>query len=277
MTRMKVFIIAVCITMCGCAAQKKTIINELRPVKLQQLSFKEALDIVHVQSSEFSALKSDIQIEIKSNLIPDTQFCKGKMMLLRPDKIRMKGYKPFVPTLFDLASNGEEFWFYIPKEKKLYTGTYEDDSSSSIKLDVDPMSLISAMTFDNVDDDSDEEIVFLERSGESCVVNVLNKYLSDSGYFRYFMKRKIVISLESHKILQQAYYKNDGNVSFEVYYEKYTVRDDVSFPQQIVFVRPKTGTWVRINLLKTSFNQTFSDGVFSLDSVKGVERIEIGK
>lgn len=265
------------VALIGCAApQKKALVTEAPASPLRQLSFNEAIDAINEQAEQVTAIKADMQIEIKSNLLKNPQSCYGKMMLVRPDRIRIKGFQPFVPTLFDIASNGKRFWVYVPQDKKVYTGAYSEGGETPVRLDIDPFSLISALTFEKVGGRSDKEIIFLEKLGDSCVVNITVKEVSKVGHRRYYLRRKIYINLESRKISKQQYFKNDGELSFDVYYDKYAAAGDKTFPQQIVFVRPRTETRILINLLHSSFNQTFSDDIFSLENVNNAEKVEVG-
>jgi outer membrane lipoprotein-sorting protein len=261
----------------GCAApQKKDLITDAPSSPLRQLAFNEAINLINQQAEQVTAIKADTQIEIKSNLLKEPQSCYGKMMLVRPDKIRLKGFQPFVPTLFDIASNGKRFWFYVPQDKKVYTGEYNEQGETPVKLDIDPFNLIAALTFEKVGGTADRDVIFLEKIGDSCVVNVVEKRVGKTGHRRFYLRRKIFINIESRKISKEQYFKNDGDLSFEVYYDKYAAAGDTVFPQQIVFVRPKTRTQVIINILKSSFNQTFSEDVFSLENLSNVEKVEVG-
>jgi len=276
-TKLFLPVLILTVSLIGCAApQRKDLVTEAPVSPLQQLAFNEAIGIINEQAEQVTAIKADMQIEIKSNLLKEPQSCYGKMMLMRPDRIRIKGFQPFVPTLFDIASNGKRFWVYVPQDKKVYTGAYDEQGETPVKLDVDPFSLISALTFEKVGGKTDREIIFLEKMGDSCVVNILEKEVSKAGRRRFFLRRKVFINLESRKIYKQQYFKNDGEISFDVYYEKYAAAGDAMFPQQVVFIRPKTQTRILINLLKSSFNQTFSDDVFSLESVKNADQVEVG-
>ena len=42
------------------------------------------------------------------------------LMLQRPDRVRMRAYRPLTPTLFEIVSNGRRCWLHSPSEKIAY-------------------------------------------------------------------------------------------------------------------------------------------------------------
>ncbi|HRZ86236.1 MAG TPA: DUF4292 domain-containing protein [bacterium] len=275
---MKRLLACACVAaLAGCAApHKKDLITEAPPAPLKQMEYAEALAVINAQADQVRSLKSDIQIEVKSNLMHESEFCNGKVMLSRPDRLRVKGYRPFVPTIFDIASDGKRFWVLIPKERKLYTGVYVPGAANPVVLDIDPVSLVNAMTFEGAGKKGTAEAIAIERSGDACMVTISKKQ-KIAGKLRFVLDRKVFIDLETRHIVRQQYFKNDGEVSYEVSYGKYTTIDTILYPQEIVFLRPKTGTRVRINFLKTSFNQDHSSDIFTLEGIPDVDRVEVGK
>jgi outer membrane lipoprotein-sorting protein len=42
------------------------------------------------------------------------------LMLQRPDRVRVRAYRPLAPTMFELVSDGQTCWLFVPPEKTAY-------------------------------------------------------------------------------------------------------------------------------------------------------------
>ena len=234
------------------------------------LAFKEILLMVNAQSQQFDSLKADVRIELRSEILKDIQYCSAKLVLVRPDKIRLKGFQSFVPTLFDIASNGKQYWLYFPQDKKVYTGDYyRNDVWRPSPLDIDPAQLAQAFLIDGIAEGQEGQVVFVERDGEDqYVVSQL-----DGWQDRYYLKRKLWIDGLQKRVTRQQYFVNDGNLAFEVQYDKYLQDKRVALPQQILFFRPNGSSRAVVELMHYEFNQSCSPGLFELTDVQGAETV----
>ncbi len=236
------------------------------------LTYKEVLDIVNAQSRQFETLKADIKIELRSEVLKDVQYCNAKLIMMRPDKIRMKGFQPFVPTLFDIASNGRKYSLYFPQDKKVYQGEYyKNDVWRPSPLDIDPAQLSQAFLVDGVVDGQEGQVVFVERDAENQYV----VFQLDGWQNRYYLKRKVFVDSLEQRVIKQQYFVNDGNLSFEVEYDKYLDDKRIALPQQISFYRPTGNCRAIAQILRYELNQPCSPGLFELDDVQGAEVTQV--
>ncbi len=260
----------------GCAgpASSSGISQTTKPYTItgRDLSFKEILLIVNAQSQQFDTLHADVRIELKSDILKDIQYCNAKLIMQRPDKIRLKGFQSFIPTLFDIASDGKEYWLYFPQDKKIYTGNYyRNDVWRPSPLDIDPAQLAQAFLIDGIVEGQDGQVVFIEREGDNQYV--LSQL--DGWQNRYYLKRKIWIDGTRKRVTRQQYFVNDGNLSFEAQYDKYLDDKHVAFPQQILFFRPSGNCRAVVELVHYEFNQSCSSGLFKLSDVQGAENVVV--
>lgn len=234
------------------------------------LSYKEILLIVNAQSQQFDTMKADVRIELKSDVLKDIQYCNAKLVLSRPDKIRLKGFQAFIPTLFDIASNGKQYWLYFPQDKKVYTGDYyHNDVYRPSPMDIDPSQLCQAFLVDGITDGQEGQVIFVEREGENQYV--LSQL--DGWQNRYYLKRKIWIDGGQKRVTRQQYFVNDGNLSFEVQYDKYLTDKRIALPQQILFFRPDGSSRAIMELVNYEFNQSFNPNLFELSDIRGAETV----
>ena len=263
-------------TLSGCAGHASGLALSNAPKNFsaigRALLFKEILLMVNAQSQQFETLKADVRIELKSDVFPETQFCNAKLILARPDRMRLKGFQSFVPTLFDIATNGRQFWLYFPQDKKVYTGDYyHNDVWRPSPLDVDPAQLSQAFLIDGIVEGQEGQVVFVEREGEEQYV----VYQLDGWQNRYYLKRKIWVDAVQKRVTRQQYFVNDGNLSFEVQYDKYVNDKRIALPQQIVFFRPNGKSRAALEIIHYDLNQSCSIGLFEISDLHGAETVEL--
>ncbi|HHT9130789.1 MAG TPA: LolA family protein, partial [Candidatus Brocadiaceae bacterium] len=88
----------------------------------QCLSLQQIQDVLISNSSKLTTFRANVGITFTT---PDTKGpirCSGTMLYQSPKRVRIVASK-FVTTLFDMVSDGNKFWLYIPLENKVYTGT----------------------------------------------------------------------------------------------------------------------------------------------------------
>ncbi len=269
-----VFAICAAAILSGCTASTaskkieivpKSFVSSTRP-----LTFKEILLVVNAQWQQIDSVKADVRVEIKSDVLTNVQYCSAKLIVARPDKIRLKGFQPFVPTLFDMASNGKQYWLYFPQDKKVYTGDYyRNDVWSPSPLDIDPAQLAQAFLIDGIAEGQTGQVVFSEREGENDYI----VYQLDGWQNRYYLKRKIWVDALQKRVTRQQYFINDGNIAFEVQYDKYLADKRNAMPQQIIFFRAAGNSRAIVEIVHYEFNRSLSPDLFELSDIHGAQTV----
>src|SRR5574337_744416 len=88
----------------------------------QCLSLQQIQDVLISNSSKLITFRANVGITFTT---PDTKGpirCSGTMLYQSPKSVRVVASK-FATTLFDMVSDGNKFWLYIPLENTVYTGT----------------------------------------------------------------------------------------------------------------------------------------------------------
>ena len=89
--------------------------------KIQTLSFPQVKETIRTERLGFTTLKAKADIIITSPEINGEFRCTGIVRFQKSAKIRVLGSK-FARTVFDMLSDGEDYWFHLPQEKVVYTG-----------------------------------------------------------------------------------------------------------------------------------------------------------
>ncbi len=76
------------------------------------------------------------------------RFLNGEIraMYLAPDRLRLLGGKDLAGTVFDLGSDGVQFWMHLPTEKQLYYGTFAGlDPENARQLPIRPDLMLEVL------------------------------------------------------------------------------------------------------------------------------------
>jgi len=70
--------------------------------------------------SGITSLKASYVASLRNGDGGDTQSCEGVLAMERPVKLRGKGSRAMLPTLFDLLCDGDQVTLHIPRENTVY-------------------------------------------------------------------------------------------------------------------------------------------------------------
>ena len=88
---------------------------------------EELIAQINSDGRTFRALKGKLGMGLQKAAEEEAKRCSG--MLLAENSaskgLYLKGYKRLIPTFFTLVSDGNYFWFHIPRDDVVYTGPVE--------------------------------------------------------------------------------------------------------------------------------------------------------
>src|SRR5580658_3862658 len=88
-----------------------------------------------IQSFIMRADLSPTVIDRTENAATDYATVGAYLLFRRPDELRVVGQDPVIEsTIFDMASFGNEFHLYLPRQKKFVIGTNDSPGTSENKL-----------------------------------------------------------------------------------------------------------------------------------------------
>jgi outer membrane lipoprotein-sorting protein len=112
----------------GCAVCPSRPAVTIQPV-YQHASLDQLLKRLSMSSSTVDTIKADFSASMADLKTGVTQSCSGILALAGPDKLRMRGSKAMLPTLFDLTDDGKQLTLYVPSEKTAYRAERGTDSA----------------------------------------------------------------------------------------------------------------------------------------------------
>ena len=212
---------------------------------------------------------------VYSGVIKEYHDVKSYILVQRPAMIRMVGQAPVVRTdIFDMASDGDEFWLFVPSKHKFIVGkTAVQRPAKNALENLRPQHILEALLIPPVDADSERTFQYEAEEGTRryYIVGVLDK--GSEGDLN--LKRQIWFDREDLRIDRVQFYGPQGVYVEGVQYAAYQDFQVVRYPTRITLTRPVEDYALSINLQKVTFNQPIAPEKFELKQPQGVERVEL--
>src|SRR5258708_3414503 len=219
----------------GCILRHRKADHEVSTAKLKEATLEQLVETINTTSSRLQTLNATVDIETsvggpKKGKVTDYQQIGGYLLVRKPAMLRMIGQFPVLrTTLFDMGSNGKNFEFSIPPQKKFIVGTNQLGTPSEKPLEnLRPQTILDALLIKAVDQD---EIAVLEHGTETVKDPKTHKDAEQANYIvivirkednRYILSRKIVFSRVDLLPHRQFIYGKQGELLTDVFYEMFT-------------------------------------------------------
>jgi hypothetical protein len=283
------FLGALAAVLCGCAAggpgtnSTKVVPRAARPI------VKDAgQDELRERYNDYvrSVKSVNITVELKTTtgskyngVIDEYHEVKAFLLAERPAKIRVVGQVPVVgKTIFDMASDGENFELSIPPKSKFVEGSVALERAGAKPIEnLRPQHLLEALLWPEV---RKEEMVLIEEAddqdGRYYVLTVLR------GGYKSEILRKIWFDRTDLNVSRYESYGPRGALLSDVHYGDWqSVSPDASganlqYPRNIRMERPHDEYQLDMLVTKVTLNQTVEADRFQLQPPAGVEVVHLG-
>jgi len=162
--------------------------------------------------------------------------CSGMIVAVNPPRggLYLKGYKRLSPTYFTLVSDGDEFWFHIPRDNVVYTGPLDlawsrDDS---LPLYLNARDLFRALFVAPIKADATWDVLEMEA------FYVITVYKNDR------VTRKIRIERKGFNIVDEIYYDVESLAQLEIQRKDFADLDGRRYPTSLVLLDLISGSSV---------------------------------
>jgi len=264
----------------GCAV-RRTVRVSPRAVAppAQEASLSDLIASVNAQSKAIQTLAATVDLEptagsVYSGVIKEYHDVKSYILAQRPAMIRMVGQAPVVRTdIFDMASDGEEFWLFVPSKNKFIVGKIGVQTPAKNPLEnLRPQHILEALLIPPVDPDSERAFRYEAEDGARryYIVEVLEK-----GSDSLNLKRQIWFDREDLRIDRVEFFGPQGVYLEGVQYAGYQDFQGVRYPTRIKLNRPVEDYGLSITVQKVNFNQPIAPEKFELKQPQGVDRVEL--
>jgi hypothetical protein len=211
-----------------------------------------------------------------SGVIKQYHDVRAFILLKAPDRIRMVGQAPVVrTTIFDMASDGEEFKLLIPPKGKFIEGSTEAGPPAKNSLEnLRPQHILEALLVPAVDSGREQYFPNQEEE-EGRLCEVLNVVSGAPDQLR--LKRKVWFDAATLEVSRLEFYDLRGALAEDVRYAAYEDYNGVRYPSHIQLSRPAEDYTLGIVIEKASFNQPIPAEKFVLQRPANVELIRLSE
>ncbi|MHC4268824.1 MAG: LolA family protein [Planctomycetota bacterium] len=254
----------------GCATQKaKPYIGDKPDVdlsKVQTLSFQQVKETIHAEKLSFTSLKARSDITITGPEINGELKCKGVVRFQRPGNLRVIGSK-LARTVFDMLSDGENYWFYLPKEKVVYTGKCDEIKKTNTNAYIFPDDIAAILEHDRLFEGRQS---YMETWPAFWLVHILEK--SRGGFAPY---GRLKINRIDSTVTELTMFKPDSFIRAQASFHDYTKINDQTVPETVQINWPETNTTLTFNLKNITINEYLKPEIFQFKKPRKADIIEI--
>ena len=234
--------------------------------KVQILTFPQVKETIVSESLNFTSLKAKAGITITSPEINGEFRCKGVVRFQKPGKIRVIGSK-LTSTVFDMISDGENYWFYLPKEKVVYKGKCNVMRKTNTNAYIFPDDIAALLEYDRL---FEGRHAYMETWPSFWLVHILEQRSKE-----FIPYGRLSVDRIDNTVTELTIFKPDSSVRVQATFSDYAERNGQSIPESIQIHWPDTRTTLTLNLNNIIINEPLKPEIFRFKKPKRAEIIEI--
>jgi outer membrane lipoprotein-sorting protein len=251
----------------GCAARKTlTKPPEAPPPMLQ--SAADAFDLLLRNHSGTNSMKASGKIEMKLPGETHRRQASIIIMLQRPDKLRMRAYRPLSPTLFELVSNGDECWLFVPSRNAAYLS----EGCKPFRVSNGDTAISTELFFAALFVLVDPEILSSQQASITTGEDLIGLKLTEETGGR----REIWIDPATGLAARQMLMNPDGSIRADLKYLDYAKEEAMTVPVRVEAVMPQMEAEVTLRINQFDIHAEIPDGAFIFLPPEGNDIISVG-
>ena len=231
--------------------------------KVQTFTLPQVKEIIVSESLGFASLKAKASIILTSPGINGEFRCKGVVRFQKPGKIRVIGSK-LARTVFNMLSDGENYWFYLPKEKVVYKGKCNVIRKTNTNAYVFPDDIAALLEYDRL---FEARHSYMETWPTFWLVHILEQEFVPYG--------RLSVDRIDNTVTELTMFKPDSSVRVQATFSDYAEINGQSIPKAIQINWPDTNTNLTLNLNNITINEPLNPEIFRFKKPKRAEIVEI--
>jgi outer membrane lipoprotein-sorting protein len=270
---------------CGGNVSKNTTVRQAeRPVAMDATR-EELLEKYNAFAASVHSVNSTVELKTTAGskytgLIQEYHEVKSFLLAARPANVRMVGQAPVIgKTIFDMASDGNEFRVWLPTKNKFLVGEVALERTSEKPLEnLRPQHLLDALLWQEI---RKEETVLLEEfNDENARYYVLTQLRGGRSTEIY---RKIWFDRADLSIARLQFFGPKGVLLSDVRYSNWQALTDAplptngpaQFPRTVYIDRPHDDYKLDIQIAKVVLNSELEAARFQLPQPAGAELFRV--
>jgi outer membrane lipoprotein-sorting protein len=250
----------------GCAARRPLVRAPQRPTpKLTTVEDAKGLLVRNYGNAD--SVKASGEIETRLSNEEHWRRASFALMLERPDKLRVRAYRPLMPALFELVYDGQTCWLFVPSEKAAYRSEKCEafrvgDSHMAVSAD----ALIEAL-FVVADFDAFLTLpAFLYREGDSVRLVIIGK----AGAYK-----EIWIDSMTGLATRQLLVDSGGTLEAEINYKEHALDENNIIPVEIEIGLLPIHASIVLRIQDFQLDPEFPDGAFDFSPPRNTKVFEL--
>lgn len=245
----------------GCAVYPSRPAAPMQPV-YQHASLEQLLKSLSTASSSVDTIKADFSASMTDRRGGATQSCNGMLAMSKPDKLRMKGSKAMLPTLFDLTDDGKQITLFVPREKTAYRAKR---GAENRRRGLAGMASVTDIFFG--DRDGRGSSCFLESSASQYTVYSVS---INKGTAR--LLRKVYFDRETLLPIRYQYFDEEGALVCDAACTDFftPAAGGRAVPRKISFESPPGENCIVLTLSNVRINNRLNPSLFTFTAPPGV-------
>ena len=234
--------------------------------KVQTLSFTEVKETIRAERSRFNTLKAKADIVITSPEINGEFRCKGVVRFQEPGMLRVIGSK-LARTVFNMLSDGENYWFYLPNEKVVYTGKCDTAKKRDSSVYISPDDIAALIEYDKL---FEGRSAYMETLPAFWLVHVLDR--KGDAVVPY---SKLKVNRIDNTITELTMFKPDSSIKAQASFHDYAEINGLSIPEAMQIHWPDTDTSLILDLNNIVINEPLKPEIFQFKKPRKADIIKV--
>lgn len=218
-------------------------------------SLKELVSLLNKRHHHLKALKASFSLKTESLDGSNLPTVQGMLALERPYKMRVKAFKAFSFTLFDLLCQGERFHLLIPAQGRLYVGQGPFLAKlKEVEVVFDPKAIQEVFFVDELDLKS----VSLEKKPKAYFLNIYDR---SQG----LLKERLWIDRSQWVVVRRDSFDSEGLLQRQILLGDYLFFDSQqSLPQKVTLKDFQEGFSFTLVLKEVQANAHLNPDLFAM-------------
>ena len=229
------------------------------------LSSGDLLQRVEARNRRIQSMRALVRATIN---LGEQHFRLEELIIVRkPASLRVEALSPIGQPLLYLTTDGEVFEILIPNENRFYRGTSPLKHLPAFFPFCQEIREIIPMMVGEVSWADDEHLAIHYSHGDRLYI--IEEDISEGS------RRILWINPFHFALVRAAELDHQQNPQWEALFSSFRKRDGILFPTDIEFRSYGSGSRMKMHLLEWEINPSLGEGIFRLDTPKGVEIIEM--
>ena len=235
--------------------------------KPQNLSLQQIRDAIISNSSRLTTFRANIAMTLTAPDLKGPVRCTGLILYQNPKSLRAMGSK-LATTLFDISSDGNKFWLYVPLENKVYTGACNTfHKIEALGINIFPGDMASLFNYKEI---LEGEKPTLETWPAYWLIHMLEMHKEDVN-----LKGNLLVDRVNGEVFRCELFNSDGSIRLQAVFTNYATYKECRIPQRIDVRWPAYDTTFSLTFSNIVVNGKLDPKIFMLAIPKGAQTITL--